>query len=354
VVNEYIKVKIKKIMRETKEAVTVCFEIPSEYEDLFLYKHGQYIIFRVKQAETKEERAFSISSSPHYNKHLCITVKESKDGIVSSYINNQLQVGEEVEIKPPAGKFTIELDARNTKKYFFIGGGSGISPLISIIKSTLSVEKQSKVILLYANRREESIILKNELEELEKFFENRLETINVLSKPSADWTGLANRLNKQRIIDLIIKKYLSDYPGAEYFICGPDGLNKEALAALDSLDINNEQIHMESYSAASNKPKKTESKTKENKMVKMKLYGESVEFGVEPGDDIITAALDNGHEPPFSCQVGACGSCRAKLVEGEVEMDDREALTDEEIKNGFILACQSHPTTDVVQIDFDD
>lgn len=351
--SEFKKLKVRKIVRETPKAVTVCFDVPDDLKETFSYKHGQYIIIRVESEGKKEDRAFSISSSPDYNNHLCITVKESKDGVVSGYINNDLRNGDEVLIKPPAGKFTIELNENNQKEYLFIGGGSGISPLISIIKSVLAVESESRAVLLYANRKEESIILSKELKELEKYFENRLEIINVLSNPSPTWKGLSRRLSGRRIID-IIKLKIKNYSSAEYFMCGPDGLNREALSALSGLAINKDQIHMESYSALINKPKKIETKQKEKTMVKMKLYGEDVEFDVEPGDDIITSALDNGHEPPFSCQVGACGSCRAKLITGEVEMDDREALTDEEINEGFILACQAHPTTDIVEIDFDD
>ncbi len=354
------KLEIAKIYKETPDAVSISFKIPPELKRDFSFKSGQYCTFELEHEGEKVRRAYSCSTAPHESEDITVTVKKTGGGGVSDFFNTGLKEGNFLDVFPPDGKFSAELNPEHRKQYFMIAGGSGITPVISIISSILHIEPESSVVLFYANHSEESIIFSGRLQKMYKEHNNRFKIIDVLSKPSDNWEGLKGRLNKDRIISLI-SKYIDVLKNdKEYFICGPPGLMAEAEKAFEAMNIPKEKIHKESFvekddiegeiikAVGINKGKALE------RLITVRLYGEENDVKVVPGEVILQAAMDSGMEPPFSCQIGACATCKAKLISGKVSMDADDALTQEEIDEGFILTCQSHPLTDNVIVDYDE
>lgn len=356
--------KVSDITRETPEAVSVTFDIPSDLKDIFRFKHGQYITVKVPVDGEENRRAYSISSSPIEEK-IRIGVKKVEGGTVSVFMNDELKVGDFIEVMPPMGNFTIDLDPSHRKEYVFFGAGSGITPLLSIMKSILFTEKESKIKLLYANQYTHTIIYHEELEELSREYGDRFELTHILSRDEA-WEGL-----KGRITGEICKDYVDEYltcspPEAEYFLCGPRDMMKDLTETLLKLGVDTKSIHKESFtSALPDEVFKAETvgkssaangddgilKTREITII---LYGEEHQIEVDEDETVLTAAMTKGVDPPFSCQIGACSTCRARLKSGKVEMEAHDALMESEIEEGFILTCTAHPMSDDVVIDYDD
>jgi ring-1,2-phenylacetyl-CoA epoxidase subunit PaaE len=358
---KFYLLKIKNLIRETHDTVSITFEIPNDLKSTFAYKQGQYVTLKVPINGVENRRAYSICSSPVNGEALTIAVKKVDDGVVSRYLNDSLKVGDYLEIMPPMGNFVVEVSEASQKQYVMIGAGSGITPLMSMIKTILHIESKSKVALIYQNRNSDTIIFQNELEKLSVKYVNRFLIIHVLSRPESDWTGLSGRLNAEKIKKLVSDIANNDIFSAQFYLCGPQGMMHEAEVALKELKVATHQIHKESFTAPL--PKIID-ETEHNillkmeeelitRIVKLRLYGENYVYEVEPDETVLTAAMREGYDPPFSCQIGACSTCRAKLISGKVLMDERDSLTDDEIEEGFILTCQSHPLTDDVLIDYD-
>jgi ring-1,2-phenylacetyl-CoA epoxidase subunit PaaE len=359
---KFYSLKVSKLVRETTDTLSITFDVPSDLKEVFLYKQGQYITVKVPVNGTDNRRAYSICTSPVMDSNkLSIAVKKIDDGIVSRYINEDLYEGDMLEVMPPLGNFTIDLDPANSKSYFLIGAGSGITPLMSILKTVLAVESQSKVFLLFQNRTDDQIIFAGQLDELSEKYDGRLKVTHILSRPSSDWKGETGRLDSNYIEKYIAENAGSDVFKAHYFLCGPHGLMVSSEIALKNLKVASYQIHKEIFTITQAVP----DEGNENivldsvddiitRKVKIILYSEEVEFLVEPDETVLTAAQREGQDPPFSCQIGACSTCRAKLISGKVFMDERDSLTDEEIEEGYVLTCQAHPLTDDVVIDYDD
>ncbi len=351
--NKFYPVAVKQVIKETPSAVSVVFDIPQNLQDEFSYKHGQYLTLKVIVNGQENRRAYSICSSPYFENDLKIAIKKVDDGSVSVYLNDNLKSGDIVEIMSPNGHFTIDLNAENKKNYCFVGAGSGITPLISIIKSVLFAESQSTVLLIYGNRNQSEIIFNDEIDELQKKYPNRFKVIHILTQPFDGYAGLRGRINNN-LLESIIKNEQITVKNTEYFLCGPVEMMKNAEGMLINWNVNKNQIHKESFTV-SEKGENVSNEIDELKprKVKILLYSEELEMIVQPDETITTAAQREGYDPPYSCQIGACSTCRAKIVSGKVMMEERDSLTDDEIEEGYILTCQSHPLTDDVVIDFD-
>lgn len=355
----FIPLKVINFEKNTSDSCSITFEIGDEHKEVFRYKPGQYITVKIPINDLENRRAYSISSSPFETNNITITIKKVDEGLVSNYLFNNIKINDILDVMPPLGKFTFDFEPPNHNTYVLIGGGSGITPLISLIKSILKVESHSKIYLFYQNRTKDSIIFENELNLLQKQHKERFEIIYYLSKPHSEWTG-----NKGRITNLELTREIKNLVNdniykAEYFICGPAGLMDEVELTLKNLMIASHKIHKESFIIElNNKEKRNDiilgDAELEPKKIKIILYGEELDLTVNPDENVITAAQRAGYDPPYSCQIGACSTCRAKLKSGKVSMDERDSLTDEEIEEGYIVTCQSHPLTDDVIIDYDD
>lgn len=355
--------KIKKLVKETDRAISISFDIPDEIKSKFDYKSGQFITLIPKIDGKTYKRAYSISSSPITDEDLTVTIKAIENGFVSNHLLNNLHINDFLEVQTPAGKFTFNFKPENQNEHVFFAGGSGITPVISLIKTALIIEPKSNLILFYSNRDENSIIFKQQLDYLEKKYYDRFKIVHILSRASDSYFGLRGRIDKNKAFSLIndyVKQPQSK--STHYFLCGHQGMMNEVLECLVNLNINRENIHKESFTKLNvngSVDKNIMNLNQDNnkivkKKVKIKIYSESFDLFVEPDETILTAALRENLDPPFSCQIGACASCRAKLISGKVVMDERDALTDDEIDQGYILTCQSHPITDDVIIDYDD
>ena len=358
---KFYSLMVSELVRETVDTLSITFDVPNDLKEIFSYKHGQYITVKVPVNGEDNRRAYSICTSPVTDKKLTISVKKVDDGVVSRYINEFLKVGDIIEVMPPLGNFTIELNPAQSTSYVLIGAGSGITPLMSILKTVLTVEPYSKVYLLYQNRSQDNIIFEGQLGELESVYSDRFFVTYILSRPDEKWKGERGRLDSDYIEKFIYQNLGKDIFTAHYFLCGPDGLMSASETALRNLKAASYQIHKETFSLPPVKEDDVNSNiildSADNiitRKVKIILYSEESQFEVEPDETVLTAAQREGQDPPFSCQIGACSTCRAKLKSGKVFMDERDSLTDEEIEEGYILTCQSHPLTDDVVIDYDD
>lgn len=355
---QFYNLRVKDIVNETKDAVSITFDIPKELNSIFSYKHGQFLTLRFFIDGKDQRRSYSISSCPITDEDITITVKCITDGIVSNFIKNSLKVGDIVDIMPPLGNFTIDLNSANEKSYFLIGAGSGITPLMSIIKTILEIEKRSKVFLLYVNRNEDSIIFYQKLnliknKNLDNFFIHYL-----LDEPNTEWKGDIGRLDSSKLQNIIENYIPNQKLITEYFICGPTGLMQECVSLLQNINVQSNKIHKESFVSDS---KDKDQLVKDNIIshkkideIKVVLYGEEHVLSIEKDETILVAGMKAGIDPPFSCQIGACSTCRAKVINGQVKMEDDDALTESEIQQGYILTCTSYPISEDVVISYDD
>jgi len=276
--------------------------------------------------------------------------------------------GDIINVFPPQGNFYTELDPANEKFYFLIGGGSGITPLFSILKSVLKAEPKSKIILYYGNNEEQDIIFYEQLKQLSEEYPQAFKLFLTVNQPTDNWNGLSGFINKPDLEKIFEESIYVDKGMVEYFICGPEEMMVNTTKWLEELAVPKEKIHKEYFTAPvvqnpetvenengeiDASPGEEESSEPKPRMVKIKLDNDEFEVTVNPGQVILDAVMDAGYDPPYSCLSGICTTCRAKLHSGKIEMDEREGLSDSEIENGFILTCQSHPLSDDVFLEFD-
>lgn len=348
--------KIKEVRKETPDCVSVLFDIPDDYRDDFIFEQGQNITIKKEIDGEEIRRSYSICSAPFENE-LRVAIKKVDGGKFSDFANSVLQAGDELEVLPPTGKFNTKLKTKNSKQYLAFAAGSGITPVISIIKTTLQTEVGSSFTLVFGNRGRHSIIFFEELEGLKNKYLSRFNFINILSREKTDAPINFGRINTEKLKAL---QKLIDYKTIdEFFICGPEEMIFCVKDFLEQLDIDKKKIHFELFTtpgqkqAVSRKPLAVSNEGPKSKIT-VKLDGRSFDFELGfDNDSILDAALKQGADLPFACKGGVCCTCKARLLEGEVEMDVNWGLEQEEVEQGFILTCQSHPITEKVVVDFD-
>ena len=348
--------KIKEVRKETPDCVSVLFDIPDDYRDDFIFEQGQNITIKKEIDGEEIRRSYSICSAPFENE-LRVAIKKVDAGKFSSFANLVLKAGDVLEVLPPTGKFNTKLKPENKKQYLAFAAGSGITPVISIIKTTLQTEPGSSFTLVFGNRGRQSIIFFEELEGLKNKYLSRFNFINILSREKTDAPINFGRINDDKLTEL---KRLIDYKTIdEFFICGPEEMIFCVKDFLENLDIDKKKIHFELFTTPGQKKltddrKQMTESTGPKSRITVKLDGRSFDFELGfDNDSILDAALKQGADLPFACKGGVCCTCKARLLEGEVEMDVNWGLEQEEVEQGFILTCQSHPTTEKVVVDFD-
>lgn len=354
------EIKIKEVIKETSDASTLVFEIPEHLKETFQYKSGQYVTISISVRANEERRAYSFSSSPFTDKDLAITVKKVADGAVSPILNDRMHAGDTVLLMPPMGKFTVDLRAAQQKHYILFGGGSGITPLFSILKSVLNQEPKSSISLVYANRNKESIIFDKQLQELESQFSNRLRIISILEESYVGYEGLTGRLEASQYAEIAKQESKNGFEN-EYFICGPSGMMEQVKRGLESLHIKKEKIHLEYFTAPAASPTEPvpiipsgEAQDESGKhFADIEFNSKHFHIEIAKGQTILDAAKEQDVDPPYACQMGICTTCRAKVLEGSTKMDEREGLSDSEIADGYILTCQAHPTSGHIKIKYE-
>ncbi len=352
------KLKVKEVRQETHDCVSIAFTVPNELKKDFEFAQGQNITIRKNIGGEDLRRSYSICTAPFENE-LRVAVKKVEGGQFSFYANTDLKPGDELDILPPTGKFNTQLKTENAKQYVAFVAGSGITPVISIIKATLQTEPKSSFTLVFGNRGRNSIIFFEELEGLKNKYLNRFNFINILSREKTDAPINSGRINSEKLIEL---KKLIDYKNVdEFFICGPEQMIFCVKEFLERKDIDTTKIHFELFtipgqerSSVVSRESASKKDTGPKSKITVKLDGRSFDFELGfNSDSILDAALMQGADLPFACKGGVCCTCKAKLIQGEVEMDVNWGLEQEEVDQGFILTCQSHPKTETVVVDFD-
>ena len=350
--------KIKELIKETSDCTSIAFELTDELQDTFQYKQGQYLTLRTDINGEDVRRSYSLCSSP-LDKEIRVAVKKIEEGKFSTFANDVLKEGDTLDVMPPMGNFYTDLSPNQAKSYVAFAAGSGITPMMSIIKTTLQTEPNSEFTLLYGNKNVHSIIFKEEIEGLKNQYLNRFQVYHFLTREMQDIPLFNGRFDDEKIEE-ILSGLVDTKTVDEYFLCGPEEMIMSAKKALETRKVDRKKIHFELFTspdAKKGKVKKKVSKKRDGKvsLITIKDSGSSYQFELSQGtNNILDAALLNGADLPFACKGGVCCTCKAKLIEGKVEMDVNYALEPEEVEQGYILTCQSHPLTETVVIDFDE
>lgn len=350
----YHDLVVKDIVKETKDAITIVFDHPKDKK--INYKSGQFLTLIVPIGGKDVRRAYSLCSSPFIDNDLAVTIKRVDNGLMSNHLPDQLKVGDKVKIMEPMGQFVTEYDKANKRHLIMFAGGSGITPMLSIIKSIIDQEPDSIVSLVYCNRDIDSIIFKAQLEKLQTTFEGRLHVIHVLDNAPMNWQGYSGLLNSEMLSKLVERIPDWGIDNTTYLMCGPEGMMKNVDTLLSARNIPKEKIFKESFVQGTidkeNKKEEVasagESKARE---VTIKYDGEEYKVMVEPDRTILETALDMGIDLPYSCQSGLCTACRGKALSGKVKLDEEEGLSQSERDEGYVLTCVGHPLTDDVVIE---
>ncbi len=336
----------------TEQATSFRFAVPTGLSGAFRWLAGQHLTLRFWIDGVEVRRSYSISETPSSGDPLRITVKRVEGGLVSNHINDRITAGDIVDVMPPFGGFCLEPEPKGRRTYYFFGAGSGITPLYAMIRTILVAEPYSVAYLAYGNANADSIIFREPLVDLENQTEGRLVVRHVLTSPS--WMSSFSYWRRGRIDAEAIAAFIDEHPpyaqDAQYYVCGPGGMNTTVRAALQGLGVPDTRIHTESYGASEPPDDSVNGITA---TTSVRLNGASLVVPISAGQAVLDAVRASGANPPYSCESGVCGACRAHLRNGKVHLRARMALTDSDVERGIILTCQALPTTPQLAVEYD-
>ena len=337
--------------RLTDEAVAITFAVPPDLREAFAFRAGQHLTVRLGDAR----RSYSICSPPALLTEeglVRIGVREMPGGTFSAYATGILRAGDAVEVMPPLGHFTTDFDPARTRRYAAIAAGSGITPVLSLISTALATEAASTFVLLYGNRYARSVMFAEDLADLKDRYPSRLSVVHVLSREPREAELLTGRLDAERL-----PRLLDAFAGEpdEWFLCGPYGMVMDAQKVLEGRGVPREAVHTELFFAEAAPPPPPAPAASSGTGVEttIVLDGRASTVTVAPGERVLDAALRARPELPYACRGGVCSTCRARVVDGTVEMAANWALEPEELARGYVLTCQSVPTSDTLTVDYD-
>lgn len=344
------------VVKETDDCVSVSFVVPDALKDDYRYAAGQYLTLKTNISGEEVRRSYSICSSP-LEGELRVAIKKIPGGKFSTFANENLKAGMSMDVMTPQGNFTVPFQPNRSSRYVMFAAGSGITPIMSLIKTILQYEKDSSIVLFYGNKAVSTIIFKDELDDLKNQYIDRLEIHHILSREDQGTDWLKGRIDSEKV-RLYSKKFFTPGEIDHYFICGPEEMIYEVKDTLSDLGVNAKKIHFELFTTSSPAGKKEDSnlasKSEILSHVTVILDGEETHFDISSkGISILDAALDAGADVPFACKGAVCCTCRAKVLEGKVVMDMNYALDDDEVEQGYILTCQSHPISERVVVSYD-
>ncbi|WP_370089873.1 2Fe-2S iron-sulfur cluster-binding protein [Ekhidna sp.] len=341
--DRYQTLTIKEVVNVAKDAVNLVFEKPDSFE----YEPGQFITIIKEVNGKKIRRAYSLCTTPFEDEHPAVTVKRVEGGAMSNDLNDNAKAGDQLEIMEPMGMFTTEFKADNNRHAVFFGGGSGITPLMSIIRSILLKEPNSKTTLVYGNRREEFVIFKELIAGLEAKHTDRFQAIHILEEGDTRYSGRPTH----EMIAEICKETNCD-KNTEFYICGPQPMMDVVSSGLNKAGFPETNVRMESFEAGKTSPSEIIDKEGASESeVTILLDGEEYSITVKKTASILDTALDNDLDMPYSCQSGLCTACRGKCVEGQISIDEAEGLSQDELDEGYVLTCIGKPITDRVRVE---
>lgn len=351
------KIKVKDIYKETDDCSVITFDIPSEISDEFKFRQGQHLTLKADIDGKDTRRSYSLCSSPSDGEWK-VAVKQILGGTFSTYVNEELKAGDTIEVMAPSGTFGVEVSPEKTKNYLFFAAGSGITPVLSMVKSHLAAEPQSTCKLFYVNKTAKSIIFKEELEQLRNKYFGRFEIYYFLTKERRDIELFNGRFNQEKM-DVLVKTFIDIPDTSEVFLCGPEKMVEFVSNYLINAGLPKELVHFELFV----KGLSEEDIARQERLSKQNVEGTEVTI-VDGGkefvftmtkeyDNILDAALGAGADLPFACKGGVCSTCKCEVLEGAVEMKVNYALDDKEVAQNLVLSCQAVPTTEKVKVDFD-
>lgn len=350
------RLTVKDVRRETADCVSLALEVPAALAERFRHTQGQYLNLRRRLGGEELRRSYSICSGLD-DGELRIAVKAVPEGRFSSWANRELKAGDTLEAMPPEGRFFVPLDPANAKHYVAFAAGSGITPVLALLKTTLAREPRSRFTLIYGNRALDSVIFNEALENLKDKHLARLALYHVFSRDPQQvelFNGRLDRAKVAQFLDTLLA------PGSidEAFVCGPDPMMADAQAALEAHGVARARIHVERFGVpaprGADRPAPGKVAARDAAQVTVIVDGTRYHFALAAdGPSVLEAALKAGADLPYACKAGVCCTCRARLVEGEVRMDANYTLEDDEVARGFRLTCQSHPVTRALVLDYD-
>ena len=351
---EFYTITIEEVIKETSDCVSISFLIPDSYKNQFEYLSGQYLTFKKSIDGEEVRRSYSLCSEPSSGKHK-VAIKCVENGKFSSYANTSINPGDTIDCMVPSGNFKHIPNKTAQKNYVLFAAGSGITPIISIVKSILRHEPESRVVLFYGNKGFHSVIFREEIESLKNLYLTRINVIHVFSKENLGNAIQKGRIDKEKCEELY-NAFLASIHIHDIYICGPEEMTLGIREFMLDKNIDKKNIHLELFGTSL---KKTEQKSTVNAAsfdsnIELIMDGDEFKFPLNSNhDSILEAAHKIGVDVPFACKGGVCCTCKAKVLEGSVHMDVHYGLEQEEIDAGYVLTCQSHPTSEKVIISFD-
>jgi ring-1,2-phenylacetyl-CoA epoxidase subunit PaaE len=351
-------IKVKKVIKETADCVSVSFDIPQGLQPKFQYQSGQYLALETIINGEKVRRSYSLCSAPHESEWK-VAIKKVEGGKFSTYANEELTDNEELSVMEPTGSFALVPDSDAANHYVAFGAGSGITPILSMIKTVMHDEPKSRFTLFYGNRNFDTIIFREEIEDLKNIYLDRLSVHHILSKEKLGSPLFLGRIDAQKC-EKFAKVFFDPTAVAGFYLCGPAqmifGVKDQLIAdGVDADKINFELFNTGDIPVAEKKVEEETYDSEAESKVTIILDGESFDMPLEyGGNNILDAALAAGADLPYACKGGVCSTCKAQVTNGEATMDINYALEPDEVEKGFILTCQAHPRTSEITVNFDE
>ena len=359
--DRFYPLRVAEVRPETRDAVCVTFNVPEPLKETFRYVQGQFLTLSAEIHGQEVTRSYSICSGVD-DGSLRVGIRKIDGGVFSTFANEELRPRDEIRVMPPQGRFHTPLLPANARNYMCICIGCGITPILSIVKSILEREPLSVVTLLYGNRNSATVMFRNELSFLKNRYMTRFNWVNILSREEQDAEVLYGRLDNRKGGELQRKRLIDIAATDEFFLCGPQSMISEVSRGLRASGVDEPHIHYELFSSSVDDAQAVVEKHLARAQqyagrvseVTVTVAGRSSKFELSTdGESILDGALRNGADLPFSCKGGVCATCRARLLEGDVEMDINHALSAQELDEGMVLTCQAHPISKQVVVDFD-
>ena len=354
--SKFYPLTVAKVKHETRDAIAVTFAVPPELKSTFAYQQGQHLTLRAMIDGEDVRRSYSICSAVQ-DETLRVAIKRTPGGLFSTWANESLQPGATLDVMPPMGHFNVPLDATSERHYLAFAAGSGITPILSIIKTTLLAEPKSRFTLVYGNRASSSVIFRDELTDLKDVYMGRLKLVYVMSREQQDIELFNGRITGEKC-SAFLQHWIDIQDIDVAFVCGPEDMMHGVSKSLQDAGLPKERIRIELFAASipkhEHKPRPVAQGAAHQTEVTVIMDGSAASFTMDKDkESILDAGLRAGIDMRYSCKGGVCSTCRCKVVEGNVEMDVNYALEDYEVARGFVLSCQAFPITDKLIVDFD-
>lgn len=352
---KFHSLKVADVRQETEDTVSIAFEVPTDLVEDYRYMPGQYLTLRKDFNGEDTRRSYSLCSAPYENSWR-VAVKQVKDGLFSGFANNELKIGDSIDVMTPTGHFCLTTNAENSNSYVFFAAGSGVTPVMAMMKTILNDEPNSDITFFYGNKGFASIIFREEIEALKNEYLDRIRVIHILSRES-----LGNKIQKGRIdhskCDALYDAFLKHTEVTGVYVCGPEQMIFAVKESMMAKGIDEKCIHYELFTTPGSKSEVIEVYEGPNvhANVTVIIDGDEIDIALDSeGDNILDAAQKAGGDLPFACKGGVCCTCKARILEGEARMTVNYALEPDEVEAGYILTCQAHPVSEKLVVSFDD